>query len=174
MLAKTSSSFGRAVPRRVLSAGEGGAADMATGARGRLGGQQELWRQLLLLVNGVGTTLDKKLQRQHGITASEFTALSILGGGRLRMQELADSVGLSQSTMSRLVGRLEGAGLAARTAGEEDRRVMFAQLTEEGKKLVARAQGTFSKELELALDVASFEPATASLVNRLRHDPTAR
>ena len=144
---------------------------MATAARGRLNGELELWRQLLLLVNGVSTTLDKKLQRQHSVTASEFTALSVLGRGALRMQELADSVGSSQSTMSRLVTRLENEDLVARTVGEEDRRVMFAHLTAEGKKLVAQAQGTFAKELSLALDLASFEPETASLVNRLRHAP---
>ncbi|MEU3898125.1 MarR family transcriptional regulator [Streptomyces sp. NPDC045251] len=147
---------------------------MAVSARGRLGGQQELWRQLLLLVNGVGSALDKKLQRRHGITSSEFTALSILAGGALRMQELADSVGLSQSTMSRLVTRLESAGLAARTAGEDDRRVMFAHLTEDGRKLVHEARSTFTKELDLALEIAAYEPATASLVNRLRRDPMAR
>ncbi len=146
---------------------------MATAAHGRLGGEMELWRQLLLLVNGVSAALDKKLQRQHGVTASEFTTLTVLARGPLRMQELADSVGSSQSTMSRLVSRLENEDLVVRTVGEQDRRVMFAHLTPEGSKLVAQAQGTFAKELALALDLAAFEPETASLVNRLRHSPSA-
>ncbi|MEU6062534.1 MarR family transcriptional regulator [Streptomyces sp. NPDC047097] len=147
---------------------------MAQALRGRTGGESELWRQLLLLVHRVGHTLDRKLQRRHGVSAAEHTTLAALAGGALRMQELAEAAGTSQSTMSRMVGRLVEAGLATRTVGEEDRRVMVAALTDEGRALLQDVQKTFAAELERALDLAAFEPATASLVNRLRHDPSAR
>ncbi|WEH34584.1 MarR family transcriptional regulator [Streptomyces sp. AM 4-1-1] len=149
---------------------------MVAAARGRRNSEHELWRQLLLLVNRVGGTLDKKLQRQHGVSVSEFTVLSTLAdvekGGGMRMQELADAVGMSQSTMSRLVGRLESGGLATRTISDQDRRAMYARITEQGKELVAEADGTFGKELGVALDMAAFDSSTASLVARLRHDPS--
>ncbi len=62
--------------------------------------------------------LDKALEREHGIGLSEFEVLERLAttedtDGR-RMQDLADAVCLSQSALSRLIGRLETAGLVSR------------------------------------------------------------
>jgi DNA-binding MarR family transcriptional regulator len=56
-------------------------------------------------------------------------------GGRLRMHELAGKVVLSRSNLTRLVDRLEEAGLVARERSAEDRRGAFAVLTEEGKAM---------------------------------------
>ena len=49
------------------------------------------------------------------------------------MQELADSVHLSQSALSRLIGRLESEGLVSRTICQQDRRGIFACITDEGR-----------------------------------------
>lgn len=54
-------------------------------------------------------------------------------GGRLRMHELAEKVALSRSNLSRLVDRLEEAGLVERERSAEDRRGAFAVLTDAGK-----------------------------------------
>ncbi|MEU3529642.1 MarR family transcriptional regulator [Streptomyces sp. NPDC038707] len=146
-------------------------------ARVRRDNEAELWRQMTVLTSRINSTLDRRLQRGHGITVAEYTALSVMRdhekAGGVRMQDLAEQVGLSQSTVSRLVARLESAGLADRIIGEEDRRVMNACITAQGKSLVAEATATFQKELTTALDVASFDDQTAPLVARLRHDPTA-
>ncbi|MER5741167.1 MULTISPECIES: MarR family transcriptional regulator [unclassified Streptomyces] len=151
---------------------------MAAG-RGRRGSEVELWLQLSVLTSRVSGTLDKRLQRGHGISVAEYTALVVMQenakAGGVRMQDLADAIGLSQSTVSRLVARLENEGLAGRTISEEDRRVMYARISDQGAAVVADATGTFRKELTTALDVASFDEKTAPLVARLRHDPaTAR
>ena len=54
-------------------------------------------------------------------------------GQRLRMSELADKVVLSRSNLTRLVDRLEDAGLVERERSEEDRRGAYAVLTASGK-----------------------------------------
>jgi len=56
-------------------------------------------------------------------------------GARLRMHELAEKVVLSRSNLTRLVDRLEEAGLVARERSAEDRRGAFAVLTDEGKAM---------------------------------------
>jgi DNA-binding MarR family transcriptional regulator len=56
-------------------------------------------------------------------------------GGRLRMHELAGKVVLSRSNLTRLVDRLEEAGLVERERSAEDRRGAFAVLTDEGKAM---------------------------------------
>ena len=52
---------------------------------------------------------------------------------RLRMSELADQVVLSRSNLTRLVDRLEDAGLVQRERSHEDRRGAYAVLTASGK-----------------------------------------
>ncbi|SRR6056297_3444719 len=54
--------------------------------------------------------------------------------GRLRMQELADAVLLSKSGVTRLVDRMERAGLVDRARCTDDRRGTFAMLTPAGRQ----------------------------------------
>jgi DNA-binding MarR family transcriptional regulator len=60
--------------------------------------------------------------------------LSAAPGCRLRMHELASAVVLSRSGLTRLVDRLEKAGLLRREPDPEDGRGSFAVLTDEGVK----------------------------------------
>ncbi len=53
---------------------------------------------------------------------------------RLRMQELADAVLLSKSGVTRLVDRMEHAGLVERSRCTDDRRGTFARLTSAGRQ----------------------------------------
>ena len=65
-------------------------------------------------------------------------ALEQTPGGRLRMHELAAQTVITRSNMTRLVDRLEEAGLVSRQRDPEDRRGAFAQLTSAGKHMRAR------------------------------------
>ena len=62
-------------------------------------------------------------------------ALERAGDRRLRMRELADMTVISRSNLTRLVDRLEAAGLVERERAEEDRRGAFAVITAEGRAL---------------------------------------
>ncbi|MBT2531713.1 MarR family transcriptional regulator [Arthrobacter sp. ISL-48] len=61
--------------------------------------------------------------------------LSRCPSGWLRLNELNDQVLLSQSSLSRLVERLEKRGLVARMPAPEDGRGVLLKLTEEGVEL---------------------------------------
>ncbi len=61
-------------------------------------------------------------------------ALERSPGQRLRMSELAEKVVLSRSNLTRLVDRLEEAGLVARERSEDDRRGAYAVLAEAGRE----------------------------------------
>ena len=64
--------------------------------------------------------------------------LSGAPGGRLRMHELARAVVLSRSGLTRLVDRLEGAGLLGREPDPADRRGAYAAITEDGRATLRR------------------------------------
>jgi DNA-binding MarR family transcriptional regulator len=77
-----------------------------------------------------------------GVPLSWFEVLVRLGrtpGGRLRMSDLAHAVALTTSGTTRLVDRIEAAGLIERQSCATDRRVAYAALTEAGRKVLKRA-----------------------------------
>lgn len=59
-------------------------------------------------------------------------------GGRLRIHELADAVILSRSGLTRLLDRLEAAGLLRREPCEDDRRGAYAVVTPAGRQMLGR------------------------------------
>ena len=62
--------------------------------------------------------------------------------GAMRMAELADGVLLSRSGLTRLVDRLERAGLVERRECEEDARGLLAAVTPAGRELFQQARKT--------------------------------
>ena len=105
----------------------------------------ESWRELLDRHARVSCALEKVLQEEHGLGVSEFEVLEQLAGGdkdQHRMQELAESVHLSQSALSRLIGRLEEEGLVSRAICTTDRRGIFACISEAGRSRYEAARPT--------------------------------
>jgi DNA-binding MarR family transcriptional regulator len=102
----------------------------------------DTWRGLLQRYHVTWCALDRALRDGHQLGASEFEVLDALAESErddacakpaLRMQELGASVQLSQSALSRVVGRLENDGLVARAMCADDRRGIFVELTEAGR-----------------------------------------
>lgn len=102
------------------------------------------WRQLLARHADVGCALDRELQ-QHGLGMSEYEVLERLAElpeRSAKVQTIAKSVHLSQSALSRVIGRLETSGLVERHMCQEDRRAINVRLTAEGLVKQAEAMPT--------------------------------
>jgi len=69
-----------------------------------------------------------------GIPPVQLQALSVLAAGDMRMHELARRLGLATSTVTRLVDRLEAAGLAERRSQRPDRRTVLVGLSSAGQQ----------------------------------------
>jgi DNA-binding MarR family transcriptional regulator len=69
-----------------------------------------------------------------GIPPVQLQALAVLAGGDMRMRELARRLGLATSTVTRLVDRLEAAGLAERRSERPDRRSVLVGLSGAGRE----------------------------------------
>jgi DNA-binding MarR family transcriptional regulator len=89
--------------------------------------------------------LDRELEAAHALPLTQYEVLLHLERApchRLRMSELARSVLLSQSGVTRLVDRLESRGLVERAPCAEDRRVLWAQMTDAGLHQLTDARPT--------------------------------
>jgi DNA-binding MarR family transcriptional regulator len=104
------------------------------------------WRELMGRYHRVTCVLDRALQSEHGISASEFAVLEQLAESRpdnsLRMHELGENAHVSQSALSRLVARLENDGLVNRNMCTEDRRSVWVCLTAAGVDTYRSARPT--------------------------------
>jgi DNA-binding MarR family transcriptional regulator len=88
----------------------------------------------------VGCHLEQELAAE-GLPITWYEVLVRLGrtpGGRLRMSDLAHAVSLTTSGTTRLVDRIEAAGLIERQPCPSDRRVAYAVLTDAGREVLAR------------------------------------
>ena len=75
------------------------------------------------------------------LSHSQLAALTALSDGDARMRDLAARLGAAESSATRLVDRLEAAGLAERRSATDDRRCVEATLTEEGRRVVGTVAG---------------------------------
>lgn len=103
------------------------------------------WKGLLRVHASLMKALDAELESAHRLPLSSYEVLIRLADApeqRMRMCDLADSVLLSRSGMSRLVDRLERDGLLERAACPNDARGAFAVITPAGVELLASARPT--------------------------------
>jgi DNA-binding MarR family transcriptional regulator len=103
------------------------------------------WRALAARHATVVAALERELGERHGLGVSEFEVLERLAEDaqhKFRVQELAESVHLSQSALSRLIGKLEQHGLVERSLCDLDRRGIYVCLTEAGRRRHAEALPT--------------------------------
>ncbi|MEU4251855.1 MarR family transcriptional regulator [Amycolatopsis sp. NPDC026612] len=132
---------------------------------------EQSWGRVLVLHARIEQELAKALQRRHGLGLSEYRALGKLVAGPrggLRMQELAEAIGLNQSSVSRMCARLEDAGLTVRDLCEDDRRGVYSVITDAGRKRYAETEPTYSAVLRTALDKAASDPDLAAAVSAVR------
>ena len=76
-----------------------------------------------------------------GLTRTRYTVLRVLyfaEGQRLAMSEISRRVNVNNANITRQIDALESQGLVRRTASPGDRRVVYAELTPEGRALAAR------------------------------------
>jgi DNA-binding MarR family transcriptional regulator len=86
--------------------------------------------------------LETQMSRDHGLTMARYDVLAHLNmaGGRLGLGELAEAIALSPSGLSKLLDRMDAAGLVRRDPDPDDARAAFAAITPRGRALVRRAR----------------------------------
>jgi DNA-binding MarR family transcriptional regulator len=86
--------------------------------------------------------LNSQLQEEHGLTINAYEALLRLSrseGDRMRRIDLAESLLLTASGITRLLEGLERSGLIANEQCDTDKRVSYPVLTEKGRAKLVKA-----------------------------------
>lgn len=118
--------------------------------------EKQAWRALARMMIWLSSALDAQLQRDAGISHSDYQVLSWLSmspGHTIRMSTLAESANVNLSHLSRIVTRLEKQDWVRRRPDPDDGRSTLACLTDAGwDKVVESAPGHAAAVRSLVFD----------------------
>jgi DNA-binding MarR family transcriptional regulator len=140
----------------------------------------QAWVGLLRGYSALTRRFSAELLSAHGLTLNDYEVLLHLARApdrRLRRVDLAESILLTPSGITRLLDGFERAGYVTRATCESDARVIYAVLTEEGYAKLRDAAPTHVRGIrELFGERFSSDEleALAELLGRLPAEPGAR
>ena len=108
------------------------------------------WRLYLESALALVDVLDAELERDAGIPQRWYDVLVKLEEAPegVRMNELADRILYSKSGFTRVVDRMEEAGLVRRVRPESDRRSILVVLTDQGRTTMEQARRHHRRGIE--------------------------
>ena len=136
----------------------------------------DAWRGVLFAYSKVMRALEADLLEQHDLRASWFDVLGRVRqapGQRLRIHQLEEASLLTRSGLTRLVDRIEEAGLVRRERSASDRRAVYVAITQAGidrldeiwPDHVASIQNHFGQYLDPS-DAKALQTATEKILGR--------
>lgn len=105
-----------------------------------------LWRNLHHVDALIRASLAARLDAEGGCSLLEHDLMSRLevpGAERPRMADLAGLLGVTSGGVTRVVDRLIARGWVEREQVPGNRRVIYAKLTAEGRRVLARTRGAY-------------------------------
>ena len=102
--------------------------------------QQRVWRGYLAMAGLLQVAMNRQLQRDCGISLSDYDVLVELSDhGPRRMFELGEVLGWEQSRVSHQLRRMRERGLLARRGSDDDKRGATVELTHRGRSVLRTA-----------------------------------
>ena len=129
----------------------------------------EAWVSFLRAHAAITRALNADLLNEHDLTLNDYEVLLHLSradGGMMRRVDLAESVLLTASGITRLLDGLERAGFVEKRACKSDARVSYAKLTDRGAEKLAAAAKTHLAGVE-ELFAARFSGAERETLGEL-------
>src|SRR6202795_4718192 len=109
--------------------------------------EQEAYLSLLHTADALQSRIEAKL-KDFGLTGTQYNALRILRGAGaegLPCSEIGERMITRDPDITRLLDRLQKRGLAERSRGKQDRRVIYGKITPAGLKLLREMDGPLEK-----------------------------
>ena len=112
--------------------------------------ERRAWQRFLDAATGIHEVINAALVKSHQLTLFDVHVLHALHkspGGSARMGHLAEALLLLPSRLSQQVGRLEKQGLVRRDRSSQDKRVVIARITPQGRARLQPALRTYAREI---------------------------
>jgi len=118
------------------------------------------------------SAVDSRLRQDLDLPLTRFEPMQVMAHRRTcRVQDVATDLVITVGGASKLVDRIEAAGLCRRRANPGDRRSSLVELTPTGERLLAEATAVLEDELQARITDVLPQPIIgqfASILRRLR------
>ena len=131
--------------------------------------RRAIWRVFLECGYALIDILDAELQAEAGMTLRWYDVLVNLEEAErpVRMHELADRILASKSGLTRIIDRMEGAGLVERRRPPEDRRAIEVVITPAGTEALHAARAIHRRGIQEHFAQHMGDDALAELLGAL-------
>jgi MarR family transcriptional regulator, 2-MHQ and catechol-resistance regulon repressor len=111
----------------------------------------------------VNEQVNKSIQC-NGLNPTEFAVLELLyHKGDQPLQQIGDKILLASGSITYVVDKLEQKGLLKRVACPNDRRVTYAQISEEGKQFIEEIFPAHEQRIVKLMEVLTDEEKTTAI-----------
>ncbi|WP_282171740.1 MarR family winged helix-turn-helix transcriptional regulator [Cytobacillus firmus] len=111
----------------------------------------------------INENVNKRIQT-YGVNPTEFAVLELLyHKGDQPLQQIGGKILLASGSITYVVDKLEQKGLLKRVACPTDRRVTFAQITDEGKAFIENIFPDHEKHIHLLMNELTSEEKAAAI-----------
>ncbi|KLO24486.1 MarR family transcriptional regulator [Marinitoga sp. 1155] len=114
---------------------------------------------MIVLIKELKEDLKKYVSEQFkdiGLTSSQWMLMGVLmKNGNMKITDLSRRLGLSNSTVSGIIDRLEKQGYVTRKRDEKDKRKVFIEITDKFKKTTQKSHIDIQKKVEEKLSKIS-------------------
>ena len=134
------------------------------------------WARLLRGFTSLSRTFNAQLLADHDLTINDYEALLVLAhadGQRMRRTDLAQSLQLTASGVTRLLDGLERAGLVSKAQCASDGRVAYAVLPDAGGARLLEASSSHAAAIGALFEERYEADELATLVELLGRLPSA-
>jgi DNA-binding MarR family transcriptional regulator len=134
----------------------------------------DAWIRLLRGHAGMRRAVSAQLQTDHGLTVNEYEALLLLSraeDNHMRRVDLADSLQLTPSGVTRLLDGLRERGFVDKAECPGDARVTYAVLTDAGHKKLGEASCSHIAAISALLEERYSPPEIETLIELLGRLP---
>jgi DNA-binding MarR family transcriptional regulator len=111
-----------------------------------------LFSELIRFETELWNAVDARLRSEHDLQLTWFEPMQVMSKHRAcRVFDIKEELSITVGGASKLVDRIEAAGLCRRRCNPDDRRSQIIELTPAGRRLLAKATKSFEDELQTRL-----------------------
>lgn len=131
---------------------------------------EDIFTELVRFQIEAWNAVDAALKREHDLQLSYFEILRVIAATEnCRVNDIAEIMVITVGGASKIVDRLESAGLVERSANPDDRRSSIVEVAASGTAVLDNARPTYDAELQLlfaGVDLTAFAATLTALRNR--------
>lgn len=111
----------------------------------------KLFIVLTRALDSVQKSIEKDI-RSYGLNTTEFAVLELIyHKGEQPIQRIGEKVLIASSSITYVVDKLEKKNLLLRTPSPQDRRIIYASITDEGRKMMDEIFPVHSRQIQKIL-----------------------